>query len=268
MRGALIAGLVLLGAADLLVLNLVAVPRYIEGGDENVSSPDPGETPPVGEPGRAPEPSPTTPPPSVPEPVVAMAEPIPEPPIEQPIPVEPEPIVENVNEPAPEPPVEEIDAVEPEPAIPEPDPPPVEPEPTPEEAEPPPLEPESTEPPLPSAPVPRTGPPRGAADLRFGSNSATLGPRARENLTHVAEEMSRNPSLRVLLRGHTDERGSDSLNLGLSRRRADNAAAFLIERGVSPERLLVEGVGAAQPVDRTGNDSAMARNRRVQVIWR
>jgi outer membrane protein OmpA-like peptidoglycan-associated protein len=95
-----------------------------------------------------------------------------------------------------------------------------------------------------------------------------LTSRASEVLDGVVEEMSRRPRLRTLIRGHTDTRGNEALNIGLSRRRAEAVAAYLGERGVARDRMVIEGVGESQPADRQETLNAMARNRRVQVIWR
>ena len=61
--------------------------------------------------------------------------------------------------------------------------------------------------------------------------------------------------MRIRLGSHTDCQGSDSYNLDLSQRRAESAVAFLIEQGVSPERL--QAVGYGEDVPRT--DCACSR---------
>jgi OOP family OmpA-OmpF porin len=214
LRWMLITGLVLLGVADLLVLNLVAVPRYLETAEETES-------------------------PSATEPLAA-AEPLPDP---QPVPeaeASPVALSGQAEDPAPLPSGGQEPEAEPEP----------EPEPAPIEA------------------VRPSAPPPVVPDLHYGTSSVEISDRGRSNLDDVVVRMSSRPELRVLLRGHSDSRGDESHNLGLSRQRAVAAAAYLQENGISSDRIEVLGVGESRPADGGNTPESMARNRRVEVIWR
>lgn len=79
--------------------------------------------------------------------------------------------------------------------------------------------------------------------VQFGFDSAELTPQARAILDVVAMAMN-DPVLagsRFLLEGHADATGSWQYNAGLSKRRADSVAAYLMTRGVGAERLLTIG---------------------------
>ncbi|MCC6006315.1 MAG: OmpA family protein [Rhodobacteraceae bacterium] len=79
--------------------------------------------------------------------------------------------------------------------------------------------------------------------VQFGFDSTALNAQARGILDVVAAAM-RDPALagsRFLLEGHTDATGSWAYNKGLSERRAQAVATYLISQGVTPERLLVVG---------------------------
>ena len=83
----------------------------------------------------------------------------------------------------------------------------------------------------------------------------------------VARFMEQYPDRVVELEGHTDSRGTDAYNLGLSQRRAEAVMAELVGRfGISPSRVSAKGFGESQPV--ASNDSAQGRaqNRRVITV--
>lgn len=79
--------------------------------------------------------------------------------------------------------------------------------------------------------------------VQFGFDSAVLAPEARTILNVVAEAML-DPSLRVsrfIIEGHTDATGSWQYNAGLSERRAQAVAQYLVQRGVESQRLYIVG---------------------------
>jgi peptidoglycan-associated lipoprotein len=87
-------------------------------------------------------------------------------------------------------------------------------------------------------------------------------------LKRVAQELRKDPSRRLLLRGHTDQMGPDSYKHALSQRRATTVQMFLISHGAPLDRITVEAVGDSEPIDPGSNPVAWAKNRRVQVLWR
>lgn len=86
-------------------------------------------------------------------------------------------------------------------------------------------------------------------------------------IERVARFMEQYPDRVVELEGHTDSRGTDAYNLGLSQRRAEAVMAELVGRfGISPSRVSAKGFGESQPIG--SNDSAQGRaeNRRVITV--
>ncbi len=86
-------------------------------------------------------------------------------------------------------------------------------------------------------------------------------------IERVARFMEQYPDRVVELEGHTDSRGTDAYNLGLSQRRAEAVMAELVGRfGISPSRVSAKGFGESQPIE--SNDSAQGRaeNRRVITV--
>lgn len=84
-------------------------------------------------------------------------------------------------------------------------------------------------------------------------------------LNAVAKVMSDNPTYKLLIGGHTDNVGSAGVNQTLSQDRADAVGAYLIGKGVSPERIVSTGYGLTQPVDDNKTAAGRSRNRRVEL---
>lgn len=101
--------------------------------------------------------------------------------------------------------------------------------------------------------------------ILFAFDSSELQATARQNLGELSQSLLQYPNTTVLVVGHTDSTGSDAYNQGLSERRADAAANYLVERGVTRSRIRSEGRGESEP--RASNDDEVGRqlNRRVEV---
>jgi OOP family OmpA-OmpF porin len=103
-------------------------------------------------------------------------------------------------------------------------------------------------------------------NILFDFNSAALGPQYHAELDKVGEYLQSNPNSYAVLAGFTDSVGSEEYNLGLSRRRAESAAAYLMKSAnVDQDRIVLQWFGKLNPV--AGNDTAEGRslNRRVEV---
>jgi len=102
--------------------------------------------------------------------------------------------------------------------------------------------------------------------LYFALDSARLRPEALPVLDRVVALLNQRPDVKVLIVGHTDSRGSDRHNLDLSRRRARAVYGYLVEQGVSADRLAFAGKGERSPVAPNDTKEGRARNRRVEFI--
>lgn len=100
----------------------------------------------------------------------------------------------------------------------------------------------------------------------FAVGQASLRPEARANLGRVVDFVQSAGASRVLIEGHTDNRGSANLNQALSQQRAEAVREALIEEGVDPSRLSAQGRGKDQPVADNGTAEGRARNRRVEIV--
>jgi peptidoglycan-associated lipoprotein len=75
-----------------------------------------------------------------------------------------------------------------------------------------------------------------------------LNDEARTSLLDLVETLNANPNITIEIGSHTDAVGSDASNLELSEERAQSVVDFLIEQGISPERLQARGYGQREPV--------------------
>jgi outer membrane protein OmpA-like peptidoglycan-associated protein len=103
-------------------------------------------------------------------------------------------------------------------------------------------------------------------DIKFDFDSSTLSNDGIEQLDTAGQALNdpRLASRRFMLGGHTDDRGESDYNRDLSRRRAETAKKYLIEKyGISPDRLETAGFGSTHPKDRAETPEARQRNRRV-----
>ena len=81
-----------------------------------------------------------------------------------------------------------------------------------------------------------------------------------------AEYMKANPTMRVEIQGHCDERGTVDYNLALGDRRAHSAAGYLISLGINADRIETVTYGEEKPIDKGHNETAWAKNRRAQFM--
>ena len=98
----------------------------------------------------------------------------------------------------------------------------------------------------------------------FDSNSDVIQERSYDLLNQVSTVLvSATWITRIRVEGHTDDRGSDSLNLDLSQRRAESVRAYLQSQGVSMT-IDAEGFGEIRPIEDNNSRSGRAANRRVE----
>jgi outer membrane protein OmpA-like peptidoglycan-associated protein len=101
--------------------------------------------------------------------------------------------------------------------------------------------------------------------VNFELGKAVLLPVSRDILSEVARSLVANPQVRVEVAGHTDSTGPRAVNERLSLARAESVKAFLIENGVLPAQLEVQGYASTQPVATNRTALGRAQNRRVEL---
>jgi peptidoglycan-associated lipoprotein len=71
-------------------------------------------------------------------------------------------------------------------------------------------------------------------------------------------------SVKFLIEGHCDERGTEEYNLALGEKRAKSTFDYLVSLGISPDRIKTISYGKSQPIDPGHNEIAWQKNRRAQ----
>ncbi|TNE93978.1 MAG: OmpA family protein [Gammaproteobacteria bacterium] len=122
---------------------------------------------------------------------------------------------------------------------------------------------EPREPEMP-APEPETRTITVRLNVEFEFDKAIVRAIYGDELHAVANAMKVHDDITLVLEGHTDARGSDDYNQGLSERRAAAVKAKIVEDyGIDPSRITTEGYGESRPIADNATDEGRARNRRV-----
>jgi len=103
-------------------------------------------------------------------------------------------------------------------------------------------------------------------DVLFGFNQTDVMSQYSDDLNQLGMFLKKNPNAYALLVGYTDSIGDEEYNLGLSNRRADSVAAYLMSNhGVKQDQVVVNWYGEANPVASNSTAEGRAQNRRVEV---
>jgi outer membrane protein OmpA-like peptidoglycan-associated protein len=124
--------------------------------------------------------------------------------------------------------------------------------------------------PPPPPPTPEPVPPPSSKRIilrgvHFDFGKSDIRPDSRPVLNEAAEILEENPDVRISVEGYTDAIGSDAYNEQLSLRRAEAVFRYLVNHGISPERMDVTGYGKRHPVADNGTEAGRAQNRRVEL---
>jgi outer membrane protein OmpA-like peptidoglycan-associated protein len=84
-------------------------------------------------------------------------------------------------------------------------------------------------------------------NIFYDFDKATLRPESQTALDELVKLLNENPNITIELSAHTDYKGSDQYNEGLSQRRAESVVNYLIEHGIAPDRLTPKGYGEGKP---------------------
>jgi outer membrane protein OmpA-like peptidoglycan-associated protein len=101
--------------------------------------------------------------------------------------------------------------------------------------------------------------------ILFDSGKATFKKGTFTVLESITSILNEYPNSRFQVEGHTDSDGSNELNQTLSENRAAAVKNYLIEKGVSTDRLRSTGFGETKPMSSNKNAKGKAENRRVEI---
>lgn len=102
-------------------------------------------------------------------------------------------------------------------------------------------------------------------NVEFDTDKWGIKPVFQPELNTVADIMKKNPWLNLGLQGHTDNRGTVKYNQILSEKRASAVMDYLVNQGISSDRLSTEGFGFTKPIASNSTREGMDRNRRTEI---
>lgn len=103
-------------------------------------------------------------------------------------------------------------------------------------------------------------------DILYSTASADLSQRSKVMLKQFARYLNDNPTMKIVIQGHTDDVGDESQNLQLSTDRARVVKEYLVSLGVDKNRLQSKGLGETQPKVENNSETARAKNRRTEFV--
>jgi peptidoglycan-associated lipoprotein len=129
-----------------------------------------------------------------------------------------------------------------------------------------------TVPPPPPPPAPK-GPTdqelfsQNVKDGYFDFDKSDVRPDAQQALTADADFLKAHPDIKFTIEGHCDERGSEEYNLGLGDRRANAAKSFLVNLGISADRITTISYGKDRPFCTDKTEACYQQNRVAHLVY-
>ena len=102
--------------------------------------------------------------------------------------------------------------------------------------------------------------------IYFDFDQATIRADQVGRLEQNADYLTSHPAARVIIEGNCDERGTNEYNLALGERRAINAKNYLVELGVSPDRIRTISYGEERPLFTGDDEFSWSQNRRDDFV--
>lgn len=102
--------------------------------------------------------------------------------------------------------------------------------------------------------------------ILFGFDQSNLQPEAKTNIANLVKSLNENPDTDILVVGHTDNKGSEQYNQGLSERRAKAVRDHAVSQGLASSRIKTEGKSFNEPIESNDTEAGRAQNRRVEIV--
>jgi len=102
--------------------------------------------------------------------------------------------------------------------------------------------------------------------INFDYAKANLTEKAKTNLNKLIPVFKKYPDTNINIAGYTDGKGSDEYNLKLSEQRAAEVQNFLLNNGISTDRITTIGKGETEPIAENETEEGRAKNRRVEFV--
>lgn len=108
----------------------------------------------------------------------------------------------------------------------------------------------------------------GLQTINFPYDSYNLTSDAMDNLNSNVSILKENPNVKIEVEGHCDSRGGIQYNIALGEKRANAVRRWLINRGISGDRISTVSFGKEKLLDPGSSEAAHARNRRANFVIR
>jgi peptidoglycan-associated lipoprotein len=101
--------------------------------------------------------------------------------------------------------------------------------------------------------------------IYFDFDKSALTNSSIENLRQNADYLKKNPKMKVVIEGHTDNRGTTEYNLSLGQRRSMKVKEYYVQFGVEAGRIATISYGKENPIELENNELAWSKNRRAET---
>ena len=85
-------------------------------------------------------------------------------------------------------------------------------------------------------------------------------------MKECADILKAHPGVKIQVEGHCDQRGGIQYNIALGEKRANSVKKFLMDKGISGDRIATISFGKERPVDSASTEEAYAKNRRANFV--
>ncbi len=106
---------------------------------------------------------------------------------------------------------------------------------------------------------------KNAGSIQFKKGTSKLLPSSDRALNDIVKILNDNPKAKLIIKGYTDNVGSDASNIALSQKRADAVKAYILKKGIKEEQISSKGMGSANPVSDNKTEKGREQNRRVEI---
>lgn len=101
--------------------------------------------------------------------------------------------------------------------------------------------------------------------INFDYNKWDIKPQFYPALDQNVDILKENPGLKIEVQGHTDDIASEAYNMALSEKRAESAKAYMVSKGIEPERISTRGFGESHPIASNETPEGRSENRRIEI---
>jgi outer membrane protein OmpA-like peptidoglycan-associated protein len=102
--------------------------------------------------------------------------------------------------------------------------------------------------------------------IEFETGSANIKPGSYKLLDEIFESAVVAEGLKLGVYGHTDNQGSNDINVPLSQKRAEAVKSYLLKKGLKQSQIEVKGYGSEKPIADNSTEAGRSKNRRVEIV--